>query len=111
MKTKTPLDEILCEAERLGVGIALAPDNHLEIFPAAKVPRDFLAAIRERKGELRTFLESRAPWLHTAKQILLGEFDGASRATRERLVRGLRDIPHPQARSAMARLQHEAQQI
>jgi hypothetical protein len=104
MKTKTPIDEILCEAERLGVGIALAPDGYLDIFPAAKVPGDFLAAVRERKGELRAFLESRAPWLHTAKQILLGEFDGASHATHARLVRGLRDIPHPQARSAILQL-------
>jgi hypothetical protein len=105
---KTPLDEILHEAERLGVGIALAPDKFLEIFPAAKVPRDFLAAVRERKGELRTFLESRAPWLHTAKQILLREFDGASHATRKRLVRGLRSVPHPLARRAIVRLEREA---
>ena len=37
--------------ERLafGVGIALAPDGYLKVFPAAKVPRDFLAAVRARK--------------------------------------------------------------
>jgi hypothetical protein len=29
---KTPIDEIISEASRLGVGIALAPDGHLEVF-------------------------------------------------------------------------------
>ncbi len=50
---KTPIDEIISEASRLGVGIALAPDDYLEVFPAAKVPRDFLAAVRERKAARR----------------------------------------------------------
>ncbi len=92
----------------LAVGIALAPNNTQNFPRPAKVPRDFLAVVRERRVELRAFLESRAPWLHVAKQILLGEFDGANHSTRVRLVRSLRDIPHPQARSAIIRLESEA---
>ncbi len=97
-------DEIISEASRLGVAIALAPDGYLEVFPADRVPRDFLAAVRERKAELRACLEARAPWLHAAKQILLREFDGCDGSTRRKLTAGLRCVPHPLARRALETL-------
>jgi len=107
---KTPIDEIISEASRLGVGIALAPDDYLEVFPAAKVPRDFLAAVRARKTELRAFLAARAPWLHVAKQILLGEFNGCDGSTRQKLADGLHSVPHPLARRALEILEEASRQ-
>lgn len=48
------------------------------------------------------------PWLHVARQILAGEFDGCDRSTAESLRIGLHRIPHPRCREALARLQHVA---
>lgn len=42
------------------------------------------------------------PWIHTARQILAGEFIGADRATREALIIGLESIAHPICRKALA---------
>jgi len=88
MRTTTTIDEIISEASRLGVAIALAPDGCLEVFPADRVPRDFLAAVRERKAELRACLEARAPWLHAAKQILI-RFDSSIPVSHVALIVGL----------------------
>ena len=44
------------------------------------------------------------PWLGVARQVLAGEFDGADRSTAESLRIGLRGIPHPLCREALARL-------
>jgi hypothetical protein len=85
---KTTTTEILNEANRLGIAIALAPDGYLEIFPRSKVPRDFLAAVRANKTELRKFLEARTR-AHLAKQVLLGEFDNCKRATLKRVANEL----------------------
>jgi hypothetical protein len=46
-----------------------------------------------------------AQWLHAAKQVLAGEFDGAEDSMREALTIGLRSIPHPDCRRALERLQ------
>jgi hypothetical protein len=45
------------------------------------------------------------PWLHVAKQVLAGEFEGADKSTTQSLTIGLRHIPHPRCREALARLQ------
>ena len=45
-----------------------------------------------------------AAWLHVAKQVLAGEFEGANASTRATLTIGLRNIPHPAARAALERL-------
>jgi hypothetical protein len=100
----TTIDEILSEASRLEVGIALAPDGALELFPADRVPLDLLSTIREHNAELRAFLEVNAPLLHAAKQVCCGEFDGCDAATRRKLTKGLRAIPHPQCRKAIGHL-------
>jgi hypothetical protein len=70
-------EAILDQAARLGVTVALAPDGYLEISPRSKVSRDFLAAVRAHKDELRECLELRAD-LHLAKQIIQGEWDGCN---------------------------------
>ena len=48
------------------------------------------------------------PWLHVARQVLAGEFEGADRSMVASLTIGLRHIPHPRCREALARLQHVA---
>jgi hypothetical protein len=67
------------------------------------VPPGFANVLREHKGELLDWLETRGanlrpdclPWLHVARQILAGEFDGADGSTSESLQIGLRSINHP----------------
>jgi hypothetical protein len=68
--------------------------------------------LRQHKRELLDLLEAKAhglsddcaPWLHIAKQILAGEFDGADKSTVESLTIGLRGIGHPLCRLALASL-------
>jgi hypothetical protein len=50
-----------------------------------------------------------AQWLHIARQVLGGEFEGADSSTRESLLIGLRSIAHPDARQALARLSGQRQ--
>jgi hypothetical protein len=45
-----------------------------------------------------------APWLHIARQVLAGEFDGCDKSTRESITIGLRSIMHPVCKTALARL-------
>jgi hypothetical protein len=45
-----------------------------------------------------------ALWLHVAKRVLAGDFDGADKSTVESLTIGLRLIQHPLCRKALARL-------
>lgn len=44
-------------------------------------------------------------WLHVAGQILAREFDGADAQMRKSLTIGLRNIDHPAARAALARIE------
>jgi hypothetical protein len=48
------------------------------------------------------------PWLHVARQVLAGEFDGGDRSTRESIKIGLCSVPHPLCRRALAWLQGHA---
>lgn len=107
MKT---LEAIFSEAERLGVNIEFAADGFIELSPADRVPRDFVAAVRERSAELRAALVARASSLHLTKQILLGEFDACKDSTRRRLVAALRQVPHPLARRALEQLDNRKAQ-
>jgi hypothetical protein len=49
-------------------------------------------------------LPDEKPWLHIARQVLAGEFDGAERAVVERLTIGLRRIRHPICQAALEAL-------
>ena len=46
------------------------------------------------------------PWLHVARQVLVGEFDGCDRSTAQSLTIGLRHIEHPLCREALESLLH-----
>src|SRR5437773_2570952 len=84
-------------------GLRLEPrGDKLAVIPAQRCPPEFADALRQRKGELLSLLEAKAmtltpdcaPWLHIARQVLVGEFEGADRSTVESLIIGLRGIPH-----------------
>ena len=103
--------ELFQEAARLGLRLERRGDK-LAVIPADRVPPDFADVLRAHKIELLSWLEGRAaglrqdqiPWLHIAKQVLAGEFDGADRSMRESLTIGLRSIKHPLCRRALERL-------
>jgi hypothetical protein len=103
--------ELYQEAVRRGLRLESRGDK-LAVIPGDRVPRDFADMLREHKRELLNWLETRAiqltpdqvPWLHVAKQILAGEFDGAYGSTVASLKIGLRSIHHPLCVRALARL-------
>ena len=97
----------------VALGLRLEPrGDRLAVSPANRCPPDFAGVLREHKRELLDWLEARvyhlppdcAPWLHDAKQVLAGEFDGADGSTVESLTIGLRGIRHPLCEQAMIRL-------
>jgi hypothetical protein len=99
------------EAGRRGLRLWAEGDT-LVVVPRSKCPPDFVDTLRQHKSELLDWLKARAdglkldeaPWLHLAKQVLLGEWDGCDGSTRDSLVIGLRSIQHPACRAALARL-------
>jgi hypothetical protein len=107
----TPRD-IYIEATRRGLRLEPAGDK-LAVIPKGKCPPGFADILREHKRELLDWLETRTiqltpdqvPWLHVARQILAGEFDGLlDISVRESLEIGLRSIVHPLCRRALERL-------
>jgi hypothetical protein len=65
--------------------------------------------VRQHKHELLNWLEGRVAgltpdWLHIARQVLAGEFDGCDNSTRESLIIGLRSMAHPLARRSLEKL-------
>ena len=107
--------ELYHEAARRG--LRLEPrGGKLAVIPGDRVPPDFADVLRQHKGELLNWLEARAaglasdcaPWLHVAKQILAGEFDGADSSTVASLKIGLRSIQHQTCQQALARVNSAA---
>ena len=103
--------ELFQEATRRGLRLEHRGDK-LAVIPARLCTLDFANMLRAHKPELLSWLKGRAaglredeiPWLHVARQILAGEFEGADRSTRESLMIGLRSIWHPDCHRALARL-------
>lgn len=95
------------------LGLRLEPrGDKLAVIPGNRVPPEFADTLRQHKGELLDWLEACAAglapdcaaWLHVARQILAGEFDGADSSTVASLKIGLHSIPHPLCVRALARL-------
>ena len=95
------------------LGLRLEPrGDKLAVIPAKRCPPDFADELRQHKGELLDWLEACAaglapdcaPWLHVARQVLAGEFDGADSSTVASLKIGLRSIQHQTCQQALARL-------
>jgi hypothetical protein len=100
--------ELIHEAERRGLRLEPRGDK-LAVIPASRCPDDFAAVLLKHKAALLAYLHAGAislpadclPWLHVAKQVLAGEFDGCDKSMRESLTIGLRGIHHPIAGKAM----------
>lgn len=103
--------EIMRAVKRIGGRIEPAGDRLRTFLPPDCSP-EIKDAIRQHKLELLNLLEARtkgltddcAPWLHTARQVLASEFDGADRCLVESLTIGLRNIPHPDCQRALDHL-------
>ena len=103
--------EIYRRAHSLGLRIE-PRGSKLAVIPKGKCPPEFAAVLRAHKPELLKWLEGRAaglppdqaPWLHVARQVLCGEFEGCCRSVRESLIIGLRSIAHLDCRRALARM-------
>jgi len=107
---RTPV-EIMRAVTQVGGRLEPAGDKLRVLLPANCAP-ELKSVIRQHKREILSLLEGQAaglapdctPWLHVARQILAGEFDGWDGSTRESLIIGLRSIPHPLCVRALARL-------
>jgi len=102
------------EAKQRGLRLEIRGDK-LAVIPATSCPPDFATLLRKHKRELLDWLEARnagldsdeLPWLHIAKQILAGEFEGLlDRSVRKSLEIGLRSISHPLSQRALQQLTH-----
>jgi hypothetical protein len=103
--------ELYNEAARRGLRLELAGDK-LAVIPAKRCPPDFADVLRQHKRELLDWLETRTfaltpdclPWLHVARQVLAGEFDGCDGSTRDSLSIGLGSVTHPVCQCALERV-------
>ena len=103
--------ELYREASRRGLRLEPRGDK-LAVFPANNCPPEFAEILRQNKGEIISWLKSvadrlapdTAPWLHIARQVLAGEFNGADNSTVQSLMIGLRSIQHPLCQRAVAQL-------
>jgi hypothetical protein len=103
--------ELFHEAIKRGLRLAPAGEK-LAVMPKGKCPPEFADTLRQHKRELLDLLEAKAanlrpgeePWLHIARQVRAGEFDGADLSTVESLTIGLRGINHPLCQQALSRL-------
>ena len=95
------------------VGGRLEPaGDKLRVLLPADCSPELKSVIRQHKQEILSLLEGQAaglapdcaPWLHVARQVLAGEFDGADSSTVASLTIGLRGIVHPLCVQALARL-------
>ena len=106
------VQELYLEATKRGLRLESRGDR-LAVIPANRCPPDFADVLRQHKREILDLLETKAnalpddcaPWLHVARQVLQGEFEGADRTTVESLTIGLHRITHPLCRRAIERLQ------
>jgi hypothetical protein len=106
--------ELYREATRRGLQLEPRDGGKLAVMPADRCPPDFADVLRQHKLALLALIEAQshplpadaAPWLHVARQVLAGEFDGCDRSTTQSLCIGLHRIEHPRCREALERLQH-----
>jgi hypothetical protein len=107
--------ELYQEATRRGLRLQPRGDK-LEVIPSGRLTPDFADILRANKAALLRWLEDRnsgltpdcVPWLHVAKQVLAGEFQGADDSTITSITIGLRGVQHPVCRQAMEALKKHA---
>ena len=104
--------ELLAAARQAGLTLKPKGDR-LSVIPASKLTPELASQLRAAKPQVLALLEAEAaglrldcgPWLHTAKQIVLGEVDGGDRSTLKSLWFGVRGINHPACQAARVRLE------
>jgi len=87
--------------------------QRLIVRPAQLASPALLAQLRQAKPQLLDLLEAESaqltpdcvPWLHVARQVNCGEFDGGDRCLLDSLRIGVRNIAHPVCNAARARLE------
>lgn len=102
---------ILKRARSLGLRLYREGDR-LAIRPARLATPDVLAQLSCCKPQVLDLIEAEhhhlprdcAPWLHVARQVMAGEFEGADASTVQSLVIGLRGIRHELGQRALKRL-------
>lgn len=102
-------EAILDRARSLGLTLSVEGDR-IAIEPARLCPPDFIATMREKKPAIISLLEARTanlspdcrPWVHVARHVILGEWNGATKSEWESVEIGLRGIDHPQCKHAVA---------
>jgi hypothetical protein len=106
---------ILDRCRRHGLQI-WAEGDRIGIAPKENIPPGLLDEIRAakpillplvREGVAHQLSADQVPWLHVARQILEGEFNGSSGSTCASLWIGLRSLSHPTARIALRKLARE----
>jgi hypothetical protein len=103
--------QLYIEATNRGLRLERRGDK-LAVIPAKRCSPEFAAELRQHKGELLDWLDARAhnlppdqaPWLHVARQVLAGEFDGADRSTFEAVSIGLCAVKYPSCQRALEHL-------
>lgn len=112
-----PPVQLFDRAAALGLRLERRGDM-LAVIPAKRCPPEFADTLRQHKREILSLLEGQAaglaldcaPWLHVARQILAGEFDGLlDNSVRGSLEIGLRSIIHPVCQRALERLHRQPQ--
>ncbi len=105
------------EAKRRGLSLEHR-GQILRVYPARLCSTDFASLLQQNKPQIMALLEAKsahlpadcAPWIHIARQVLAGEFDGADRSTIGSLMIGLNSIvKHPIGRQAFDRLSTRSQ--
>lgn len=104
--------DLLHTCRKLGVSFQPRGDG-LAVRPANRATPELLLQLRAHKDALLLLLEAEAallpqdcaPWIHTARQVMAGEFAGGDRSLLDALHIGLRNIAHPVCRQARARLE------
>jgi hypothetical protein len=87
--------------------------DRIGIAPASLVSPELFAEIQLQKPQLLDLLDARAagvsndcrPWLHIARQVKAGEFDGGDRSLLMSLLIGLRSVAHPLCQSAKGHIE------
>lgn len=95
--------------QSFNLGLTLEPNGDRLLVYGENCPPEFADVLRQHKGELLAFLEARdanltpdcAPWLHIARQVLSGEWDGCDGSTADSLIIGLEGVPHPLCHRAL----------
>ncbi len=104
--------QIVSEVNAIGGRLTLAGDKLRTMLPR-NCPLELKTAIRANKPEIMVLLKARSlhlsadcgPWLYVARQILVGEFDGADKSTIASLLIGLNAVvKHSVGRQAFDRL-------